>query len=64
MLFCRFDFGFNASGAGSDSFTVKNRVLQIRQQPADGGSHTVGTFYGAGINFTALGAHSWHISNG
>jgi hypothetical protein len=59
-LLSRFGLGFYTSRTSLNSLSIKNRVLQIRQQPADRGSHRMGTFYGAGINFTALGALSGH----
>jgi hypothetical protein len=55
-----FGFGLNASGASLNPLSVKNRVLQIGKQSHNRRPHGVGTFYGAGVDFTALGALSWH----
>jgi hypothetical protein len=59
-LFGEFGFGLYASGASLNALAIKNRVLQIREQSTNRSSHGVGTFYSAGINFTALSALSWH----
>lgn len=61
-LFAFFALGLYAAGAGFNALVVKDGVLQIRKQTANGSSHTVGAFYSSGINFTANRAVSGHRS--
>lgn len=64
-LCCNFGFGgfglgLNTLGTDFDALAVHHGILEVGEQAADRGAHTVGAFYGAGIGLTAHGTHSWH----
>ena len=61
-LLAFFALGLYTAGASFNALAVKDGVLQVRKQTSNRSSHTVGAFYGSGVNFTANCAHSWHRS--
>ena len=52
--------GLNAAGAGFNSLAAEHGVLEVGEQADNARPHAVGALNGAAVNFTALGAHSWH----